>query len=84
VDEEALVDALRSGRLGGAFLDVFAEEPLPPESPLWDLPDVVVSPHSASTSEGENERIVALFCESLRRDRAGEPLLNVLDVDRLY
>jgi phosphoglycerate dehydrogenase-like enzyme len=84
VDEEALVDALRSGRLGGAFLDVFAEEPLPPESPLWDLPDVVVSPHSASTSEGENERIVALFCENLRRDRAGEPLLNVLDVDRLY
>ena len=84
VDEEALVDALESGRLGGAFLDVFAHEPLPPESPLWDRPDVVVSPHSASTSEGENARIVAVFCENLLRHRACEPLLNVLDVDRLY
>ena len=84
VDEEALVAALRSGRLGGAFLDVFAQEPLPSHSPLWDMPNVVVSPHSASTSARENRRIVALFCENLRRDRAGEPLLNVLDVDRLY
>jgi phosphoglycerate dehydrogenase-like enzyme len=84
VSEEALVAALRSGRLGGAFLDVFAREPLPSDSPLWDMPNVVVSPHSASTSEGENGRIVALFCENLRRDRAGEPLLNVLNVDRLY
>jgi phosphoglycerate dehydrogenase-like enzyme len=89
VDEEALTLALRprpegTGRLSAAWLDVFATEPLPPESPLWDLPNVVVSPHSAATSDRENRRITDLFCENLRRDRTGEPLLNVLDVERLY
>ena len=89
VDEPALVRALQpppegTGHLGAAWLDVFAEEPLPAESPLWTLPNVVVSPHSASTSDRENRRITDLFCENLRRDRAGEPLLNVLDPARLY
>ena len=84
VDEPALVAALESGRLGGAYLDVFAEEPLPEESPLWGMPNVLVSPHSASTSDRENRRIVELFCENLRRWRAGEALLNVLDPHRLY
>lgn len=89
VDEEALIRALRpppegTGRLSAAWLDVFATEPLPAESPLWGLPNVVVSPHSAATSDRENRRITDLFCENLRRDRAGEPLLNVLDVERLY
>ncbi|HSG47012.1 MAG TPA: D-2-hydroxyacid dehydrogenase [Longimicrobiales bacterium] len=89
VDEPALVRALTpppegTGHLGGAWLDVFATEPLPADSPLWDLPNVVVSPHSASTSDRENARITALFCENLRRDRDGEPLLNVLDTERLY
>ncbi len=89
VDEPALIRALRpppegTGRLGAAWLDVFADEPLPEESPLWVLPNVVVSPHSASTSDRENRRITELFCENLRRDRAGEPLLNVLDPTRLY
>lgn len=84
VDEPALIGALRSGALGGAWLDVFAEEPLPTDSPLWDMPDVVVSPHSASTSERENERIVDLFCDNLRRWREGRPLRNVLDTERLY
>jgi phosphoglycerate dehydrogenase-like enzyme len=89
VDEPALIRALRprpegTGSLGAAWLDVFAEEPLPEESPLWTLPNVVVSPHSASTSDRENSRITELFCENLRRDRAGEPLLNVLDPTRLY
>jgi phosphoglycerate dehydrogenase-like enzyme len=84
VDEPALIDALRSGRLRGAALDVFAEEPLPPDSPLWDLPNVLVSPHSASTLAAENGRIVDLFCDNLRRYLAGEPLLNVLDKELLY
>jgi len=89
VDEPALVRALEpppegQGHLGAAWLDVFAEEPLPDESPLWTLPNVVVSPHSASTSDRENRRITDVFCENLRRDRAGEPLLNVLDPGRLY
>jgi phosphoglycerate dehydrogenase-like enzyme len=78
VDEAALAEALRSGRLAGAGLDVFAEEPLPEDSPLWDLPNVLVSPHSASTSDRENDRITELFCENLRRFLAGRPLLNLL------
>ena len=84
VDEAALVTALASGHVGGAYLDVFEEEPLPTESPLWDMPNVLVSPHSGSTSDRENRRITDLFCENLRRWQAGESLLNVLDVDRLY
>jgi phosphoglycerate dehydrogenase-like enzyme len=84
LDEAALADALTSGHLAGAALDVFAEEPLPADSPLWDMPNVIVSPHSASTSDRENGRITDLFCENLRRYLAGEPLLNVLDTDALY
>ncbi len=84
VDEPALIDALRSGHLGGAGLDVFAEEPLPADSPLWTLPNVLVSPHSGSTSDRENSRLTELFCENLRRFLAGQPLRNVLDTERLY
>lgn len=84
VDEPALIEALRSGHLRAAALDVFAEEPLPRESPLWAMDNVLVSPHSGSTSDRENERLTDLFCENLRRYLAREPLLNVLDVQRLY
>jgi phosphoglycerate dehydrogenase-like enzyme len=84
IDEAALIAALSSGRLGGAALDVFATEPLPPDSPLWTMPNVLVSPHSASTSNRENARITTLFCDNLRRFLAGEPLQNVLDVAALY
>jgi phosphoglycerate dehydrogenase-like enzyme len=84
VDEGALIDVLRSGRLGGAALDVFAKEPLPESSPLWDMPNVLISPHSASTVETENARLTDLFCENLGRYRRGEPLLNVFDRTRLY
>ncbi|MGH9070117.1 MAG: D-2-hydroxyacid dehydrogenase [Acidimicrobiales bacterium] len=84
VDEPALVAALKSGGIRGAALDVFAEEPLPPTSPLWDLPNVLVSPHSASTVDGENKRIVQLFSDNLSRYQAGERLLNVLDSELLY
>jgi phosphoglycerate dehydrogenase-like enzyme len=84
VDEPAMIAALQEGRLGGAALDVFAKEPLPGDSPLWDMPNVLVSPHSASTVDSENARITDLFCENLRRYLRGEPLLNVFDRERLY
>lgn len=84
VDEPALVEALRSGHVGGAYLDVFAEEPLPADSPLWTMPNVLVSPHSASTSDRENRRIADLFLDNLRRWLDGRPLRNVLDPALLY
>jgi phosphoglycerate dehydrogenase-like enzyme len=64
--------------------DVFATEPLSPESPLWELPNVLVTPHSKSTALGENEALVELFCDNLRRYLAGEALRNVFDRGRGY
>jgi phosphoglycerate dehydrogenase-like enzyme len=84
VDESALVDALRSGKLRGAALDVFAEEPLPPESPLWDLDNVILSPHTAALSVKENARIVDLFAENLRRYLGGEELVSRIRADAFY
>ena len=84
VDEAALVEALRSGHLGGAALDVFAQEPLPATSPLWDLPNVLVTPHSMSTALDENAHLVDLFCDNLRRYLSGEALRNVFDGARGY
>jgi phosphoglycerate dehydrogenase-like enzyme len=84
IDEPALVAALRSGHLASAWLDVFATEPLPVESPLWSMPNVLVSPHSASTSDRENARITDLFCDNLARFHDDRPLRNVLDTARLY
>ncbi|MBL6076490.1 D-2-hydroxyacid dehydrogenase [Belnapia sp. T18] len=66
VDEGALLAALRSGHLSGAFLDVFTEEPLPAGSPFWDLSNVIVSPHSAAAGEGLAERVAEIFCGNLR------------------
>jgi glyoxylate/hydroxypyruvate reductase A len=84
VDEPALIEALRSGQVGHAALDVAAVEPLPADSPLWDMAQVSIYPHSASTSARENERLTDLFCENLRRYLAREPLLNTLNVERMY
>ena len=84
VDEPALVRALEEGRLAGAALDVFATEPLPPDSALWDLPNVLVSPHTAALSLRENERIVALFMENLRRYLAGDELISRVHPTLLY
>jgi phosphoglycerate dehydrogenase-like enzyme len=84
VDEEALVDALRAGKLRGAALDVFATEPLPAESSLWELPNVIISPHTAALSPRENERIVRLFTDNVKRYLAGEPLRNRVDPTHFY
>ncbi|GIF77411.1 D-2-hydroxyacid dehydrogenase [Asanoa siamensis] len=77
VDEAALADALRTGALAGAALDVFETEPLPADSPLWDLDNVLVSPHSASTVDTENAAITELFADNLRRWLEGRELRNV-------
>jgi glyoxylate/hydroxypyruvate reductase len=67
VDQQALVDQLQAGRLGGACLDVFETEPLPADSPLWGMDNVIVSPHSASTVATENEALTDLFIDNLAR-----------------
>lgn len=78
VDEAALIDALRSGRLAGAYLDVFETEPLPAESPLWSMPNVLITPHAADNIRGWPHRVAAFFADNLDRWRAGEPLLNAV------
>jgi D-2-hydroxyacid dehydrogenase (NADP+) len=84
VDEEALVRALEEHRIAGAGLDVFATEPLPQDSPLWGLPNVIISPHIAGGMEDYVERATALFCQNLRRYVSGRRLLNVVDKERGY
>jgi glyoxylate/hydroxypyruvate reductase len=84
VDEPALIDLLASGQLGGACLDVFETEPLPQSSPLWAMPNVLVSPHSASTVSAENELLTELFIDNLRLWLAGQPLRNTFDVTAGY
>ncbi len=79
VDEAALVEALGEGKLAGAALDVFEKEPLPPESPLWNFPNVLLTPHVSAITPRYDDRATALFAENLRRYLAGEELLNVVD-----
>ncbi len=85
VDEAALVEALEERRLSGAALDVFETEPLPEESPFWELGNVIISPHSTDmVPDLTNERQTELFRENLRRYLAGDELVNVLDKQLLY
>jgi phosphoglycerate dehydrogenase-like enzyme len=84
VDERALLAALREGRIGGAILDTFREEPLPPSSAFYDLENVIVTPHTSWSSGRVLDRSVQLFCDNLRRYAAGEPLLNVVDPSAGY
>jgi D-3-phosphoglycerate dehydrogenase len=79
VVEKDLVAALESGHLGGAGLDVAAEEPLPPTSRLWDLPNVIITPHVGGQSARRINDMTDFFCENLRRYQFGEPLLNLVD-----
>lgn len=84
VDEAALIDALRAGRLGGAALDALTVEPLPADSPLWKMENVIITPHSSNSSPRVRERSVALFQENLRRYKERRPLLNVVDLEAGY
>jgi len=76
VDEAALCESLRAGRLAGAYLDVFATEPLPRESPLWAAPNVIVTPHNSAATRGAEARQLAIFLDNLARFGRGEPLRN--------
>ena len=86
VDEDALIDGLRSGHIGGAVLDVFRQEPLPEDSPLWSMDHVILTPHmSGSGWDTDNiDRIYALFRDNFARYLTGEPLRNVVDLRRQY
>ncbi len=84
VVEAAMIAALKSGRLAHAALDVVASEPLPPASPLWDMPNVSIYHHSASTNDRENQRIVELFSQNLRLYLEQKPLLNTLNIAQMY
>jgi phosphoglycerate dehydrogenase-like enzyme len=84
VDEPAMIEALERGVIAGAALDVFETEPLPADSPLWRIPNVLVSPHRAGDHERWADDVVALFVENLKRFVAGEPLRNVVDVELGY
>jgi phosphoglycerate dehydrogenase-like enzyme len=84
VDHGALVEALNEKRLAGAALDVYPVEPLPEGSPLWEMPNVILSPHIAGASEHYYERAIEMFAENLQRYHAGRPLLNLFDPDRGY
>lgn len=76
VNEPALITALQNGHLAGAYLDVFEKEPLPPESPLWDMPNVFLSPHNSAAADGNNLRVYEIFRDNLVRWMRGAPLVN--------
>jgi phosphoglycerate dehydrogenase-like enzyme len=84
VDEAALADALTRGAIAGAALDVLDDEPLDATSPLWDTPNLLITPHVAGNRPDYWDAALAIFFENLRRYRAGEPLLNVVDKDAGY
>jgi phosphoglycerate dehydrogenase-like enzyme len=84
VDEAALIEALQAKRIGGAALDVFEQEPLPPESPLWKLDNVIVAPHISGSSARYDDMVIDLFEENLQRYADGRPLLNRVHHERGY
>lgn len=83
IDETALIEALQSGHLGGAYLDVFREEPLPADSPLWTMPNVFLSPHNSAVSRGNEARVATIFCRNLRRWLRGDPLENEVTLEAI-
>ncbi|MEM7348351.1 MAG: NAD(P)-dependent oxidoreductase, partial [Chloroflexota bacterium] len=84
VDEAAMLTALQTDQIAGAYVDVFEEEPLPKDSPLWDAPNLIISPHIADSIAGWERHFADFFAQNLERWLSGEPLLNVVDVERGY
>ncbi len=84
VQEDVMIRALREGWISGAGLDVFAQEPLPTDSPLWDMRNVMITAHYAGATPRYADRVTGIFTENLRRYQAGEPLMNVIDKERTY
>jgi phosphoglycerate dehydrogenase-like enzyme len=84
VEEQAMIDALKEGRIAGAYLDAFIEEPLPADHVLWDLDNVFIVPHDSHSSPYIGDRMVTIFCDNLRRYMDGEPLRNVCDPRKGY
>jgi phosphoglycerate dehydrogenase-like enzyme len=84
VDEQALIAALEAGAIGGAALDVFEREPLAPESPLWPLPNVLITPHMAGFRADHWDAVTDVFADNLRRFERGEALVNVVDKEAGY
>lgn len=84
MDEDALAALLRDGKIKGAAVDVFAEEPLPKDSPLWDIPGLIVSPHMAAATTDYFDKVCAILCENIRRLDSGETLVNEIDRNRGY
>jgi phosphoglycerate dehydrogenase-like enzyme len=79
VDEAAMTQALRDGRLAGAGLDAVAVEPLAPDNPLWDLPNVIITPHTSAVTDRLGDHFVDFWAENIRRFAEGEPLLGGVD-----
>ena len=84
IDENALVDSLRAHQIAGAALDVFDREPLPPDSPFWDLENVLITPHTAGMTTKLWERHYKLFSANMRRFLSGHPLLGLVDKQAGY
>ena len=84
MDEVALVEAVRSGRIAGAALDVLTEEPPPEDSPFWDLPDVVITPHTSAMTDRILSDSLDYYAENIRRFGDGEPLIGMVDKEAGY
>ncbi|MDA8185877.1 MAG: D-2-hydroxyacid dehydrogenase [Actinomycetota bacterium] len=84
VDEDALISALQTGSIAGAGLDNFTKEPLPQDSPLWDLPNVLITPHSTPPLIDRDQRALAILCDNIARYKQGMPLLNALTRRDVY
>lgn len=84
VDEQALIRALKEGWIAGAGLDVFEKEPLPADSPLWDMENVIITPHIAGGSPDYWKRLMTLLTENVQREQRGQTLLNVIDKSRFF